>query len=114
MLAYISVGMGLCNIVVLLVFGLTWIELHGDIKANAILQEDFQAAVRRLVISVGLFVIPVLAYLFEGTKQSAKVVEPYALAWGAAYALSLLILIARIVTLTRDAKREKKMRRYRR
>ena len=58
MLAYISLGIGLCNILVGFVFFLTWIELHERIKNSPTLQEDFQAAVRRLMISVGFLAFP--------------------------------------------------------
>jgi len=113
---------------------LTWIELHDDIKNSLTLQSGLQAVVRRLAVSIGLFGIPILAYLFEdhkqpanipelfgyhtqsanisklfgNHKQSVKVPESYALAWGAACALSLLILIEGLITLFRHANREKK------
>src|SRR5215469_6733788 len=109
MLAYISLGIGLCNILVGFVFFLTWIELHEHIKNSPTLQEDFQAAVRRLMISIGFFGLPILEYLFAGNKQSAKIPESYALAWGAGCALSLLILIEGLITLMRHTNRERKM-----
>ena len=104
MLAYLSLGIGLCNIVAGFVFLLIWIEL----KNSLTLQNDLQAVMRRLIVSVGLFGIPILAYLFEDNKQSAKIPESYALAWGAACDLSLLALIERLITLIRHATREKK------
>ena len=75
MLAYISLAIGLCNILAVVVFFLAWVELHERIKNSLRLQEDFQAAVRRLMISVGFFGLPILEYLFAGNKRSAKVPE---------------------------------------
>ena len=116
MLAYVSLGIGLCNILVGFVFFLTWVELHERIKNSPTLQEDFQAAVRRLMLSVGFFGVPILAYLFAGNKRSAKIPETYALVWGVGCALSLLILIEGLITLIRHTNREKKVgsHRYRR
>ena len=116
MLAYISLGIGLCNILVGFVLFLTWVELRKRIKNSPILQEDFQAAVRRLMISVGFFGLPILEYLFAGNKRSAKIPEAYALAWGIGCALSLLILIEGLITLIRHTNRETKIgsHRYRR
>ena len=83
------------------------------LKNSAALQEDFQAAVRRLMISVGFLGIPALEYLFAGDKRSAKIPESYVLAWAA---LSLLILVHGLVTLFRHADGERKngSHRYRR
>ena len=116
MLAYLSLGIGLCNIVAGFVFLLAGIELHDHIKNNLTLQNRLQAVMRKLIVSVGLFGIPILVYLFEDNKQSAKIPESYALAWGAACALSLLVLIEGLITLIRHANREMKTssHRYRR
>ena len=116
MLAYISIGIGLCNAAAAFVVLLTWIELHDNIKNSLTLQNGLQAVVRRLIVSVGLFGIPILAYLLEDHKQSAKIPESYALAWSAACALSLLFLIEGLIALIRHANREKKTswHRYRR
>ena len=113
MIAYISLGIGLCNVLAAFVVFLTWVELHEDIKNNTTLQEDFHAAVRRLTISVGFFGMPILEYLFAGTKQSPKIPTSYALAWGVGCALSLLILIEGLITLIRHTNREQKMGSYR-
>ena len=113
MLAYISLGIGLCNILAGFVFFLAWVELHDDIKNNPTLREDSQAAARRLMISVGFFGMPILEYLFAGNRQSVKIPESYALAWGAGCALSLVILIEGLITLIRHSNREKKMGSYR-
>ena len=113
MLAYISLAIGLCNILAVVVFFLAWVELHERIKNSLRLQEDFQAAVRRLMISVGFFGLPILEYLFAGNKRSAKIPEAYVLAWGIGCALSLLILIEGLITLIRHTNRENKIGSYR-
>jgi hypothetical protein len=65
MLAYISLGIGLCNIVAVCVFFLAWFELHDHLKNSTALQADFQAAVRRLMISVGFFGMPLLSIYLQ-------------------------------------------------
>jgi len=112
MLVYISIGISLCSITVCLVFGLTWAYLGHEIRHSSLLQEEFRAAVRRLIGSVGLFAIPVAVYLLDG-KQSANNAEPFAFAWGACYAVSLLMLGVDLTTLIRDANRERKTGFYR-
>ena len=116
MLAYISFGIGLFNILVGFVFFLTWAELRERIKNSPTLQEDFQATVRRLMISIGCFGLPILKYLFAGNKRSPKIPEAYALAWGIGCALSLLILIEGLIILIRHTDRENKisLHKYRR
>ena len=113
MLAYISLGIGLCNIPVGFIFFLTWVELRERIKNSPTLQEDFQATVRRLMISVGFFGLPILEFLFAGNKRSAKLPDVYALAWSIGCALSLLILIEGLITLIRHANRENMIGSYR-
>jgi len=113
MLAYISLGIGLCNIPVGFIFFLTWVELRERIKNSPTLQEDFQATVRRLMISVGFFGLPILEYLFAGNKRSTKIPDVYVLAWAIGCALSLLILIEGLVTLIRHANRENMIGSYR-
>ena len=112
MLVYISSGIALCSITVGLVFGLTWVYLGQEIRHSSLLQEEFRTAVRRLIGSIGLFAIPVAVYLLDG-KQSANNAEPFAFAWGACYAVSLLMLGAGLTTLIRDANRERKTGFYR-
>jgi cytochrome bd-type quinol oxidase subunit 2 len=113
MLAYISIGIALCSVTVCLTFGLTWAYLYDDIRHSSLLQEEFRTAVRRLIASIGLFAIPVAIYLLEGTRQSSNNAEPYALAWGVCYVVSLLILAPSLSTLIRDANRERKTGLYR-
>jgi len=112
MLAYISIGIAACNIAVSLILGLTWIYLSHEIRHSSLLQEEFRTAVRRLIVSIGIFAIPVAVYLLEA-KQSQNTAESYAIAWGACYVVSLLILLPSLATLMRDANRERKTGLYR-
>ena len=112
MLAYISIGIAACNIVVALVFVLTWVYLSDEIRHSSLLQEEFRTAVRRLIVSIGIFAIPVAVYLLEA-KQSQNNAEPYAIVWGVCYVVSLLILLPSLATLIRDANRERKTGLYR-
>jgi len=112
MLAYISIGIAACNIVVGLVFVLTWVYLSDEIRHSSLLQEEFRTAVRRLIVSIGIFAIPVAVYLLEA-KQSQNNAEPYAIVWGVCYVVSLLILLPSLATLIRDANRERKTGFYR-
>jgi hypothetical protein len=82
MLAYISIAIALCSVTVCLVFGLTWVYLGHEIRYSALLKEEFGTAVRRLVGTIGIFVIPVGAYFLDGTKRYANNVEPFAFAVG--------------------------------
>ena len=113
MLAYISIGIALCSIAVCLIFGLTWAYLYDDIRHSSLLQEEFRTTVRRLIGSIGLFAIPVAIYLLGGTRQSANNAEPYAIAWGVCYVVSLLILATGLTVLIRDANRERRTGLYR-
>src|SRR5690348_14025636 len=74
MLAYISIGIAACNIAVSLVLGLTWIYLSHEIRHSSLLQEEFRTAVRRLIVSIGIFAIPVAVYLLEA-KQSQNTAD---------------------------------------
>ena len=65
MLAYISIGIALCSVTVCLVFGLTWVYLGHEIKYSALLKKEFGTAVRRLVGTIGIFVIPVGVYFLD-------------------------------------------------
>ena len=82
MLVYILIGIALCNIAVGLVFGLTCLYLYDVIRHSSLLQEEFQTVVRRLIVSIGLFAIPMAVYLLD-IKQSVNKAEPYAFVWGA-------------------------------
>jgi hypothetical protein len=101
------------SIAVCLIFGLTWAYLYDDIIHSSRLQEEFRTAVRRLIGSIGLFAILVVIYLLGGTRQSANNAEPYAIAWGVCYVVSLLFLAAGLAVLIRDANRERRTGLYR-
>jgi hypothetical protein len=113
MLAYISIGITLCSITVCLVFGLTWAYFGPAIRRSALLQDEFGTAARRLIGTIGIFVIPVGAYFLDGTKRYANNAEPFAFAWGACYVVSLLILVRSLITLMRDANYERRTGFYR-
>ena len=113
MLAYISIAIALCSVTVCLVFGLTWVYLGHEIRYSALLQDEFGTAARRLIGTIGIFVIPVGAYFLDGTKRYANNVEPFAFAWGACYVVSLLILVRSLITLMRDANYERRTGFYR-
>jgi len=113
MLAHLSIGIALCSITTCLVFLLTWAYLIHEIRHSPLLQEEFRTTVWRLIGNIGLFAIPVAVYFVAGTKQSANNTEPFAFAWGACYGLNLLILVAGLTTLKRDAYRERKTGHYR-
>ena len=108
MLAYISIGITLCSITVCLVFGLTWAYLGPAIRRSSLLQDEFGTAARRLIGTIGIFVIPVGAYFLDDTKRYANNAEPFAFAWGACYVVSLLILVRSLITLMRDANYERR------
>lgn len=86
---------------------LTWAYFSDEIRYSSLLQEEFRTAVRRLIVSIGIFAIPVAVYLLEA-KQFQNNAERYAIVWGVCYAVSLLILLPSLATLIRDANRERK------
>ena len=105
MLAYISTGIGVCNIVLGLVFGLIWVNLHDRTTNSIALQEEFRKAVRRIVVSTGLFGVPIIVYSLSSIKKFPNEAEPYALGWQVSCVVSLLILVASLTTLLRYGKR---------
>jgi hypothetical protein len=113
MLAHISIGIALCSVTVCLVFGLTWVYLGHEIRRSALLKEEFGTTVRRLIGTIGIFVIPVGAYFLDGAKQYVNNTEPFVFAWGACYVVSLLILVRSLITLMRDANYERRTGFYR-
>jgi len=113
MLGYVSLVIGLCTIAVTLVFVITWLNLHDEIRNSSSLQEEFHSTVRRMTINIGIFAIPIVVYFFDAGKQSLSNADPYAFVWAACYAVSLLFLAAGVTILIRDAKREKKTGLYR-
>ena len=113
MLGYVSLAIGLCTIAVTLVFVITWLYLHDEITNSSSLQEEFHSTVRRMIVSIGIFAIPVVLYFLNPKNQSVNKAEPYAFVWVACCVGSLLFLAAGLIILIRDAKREKKTGLYR-
>jgi len=113
MLGYVSLAIGLCTIAVSLVFLLTWVYLYDEIRNSSSLQQEFHSTVRWIIVTIGIFAIPVVVYYLDARKQVVNATEPYAFVWGACYLVSLLFLAADLTILIRDAKREKKTGLYR-
>ena len=113
MLGYVSLAIGLCTIAITLVFVITWLYLHDEIRNSSSLQEELHSTGRRMVVSIGIFAIPVVVYFLDSRKRFVNDAEPYALVWSACYVVSLLYLAAGLTILIRDAKREKKTGLYR-
>jgi cytochrome bd-type quinol oxidase subunit 2 len=113
MLGYVSLAIGLCTIYVILVFVITWLYVNDEIRNSSSLREEFNSTVRRVIINIGIFVIPVTAYFLDARKRFVNDAEPYAFVWSACYVVSLLFLLAGLTSLIRDAKREKKTGLYR-
>jgi cytochrome bd-type quinol oxidase subunit 2 len=108
MLGYVSLAIGLCTIAVTLVFVITWLYLHDEITNSSSLQEEFHSTVRRMIVSIGIFAIPVVVYFLDARKRFVNDAEPYAFVWSACYVVSLLFLMAGLSSLIRDATRERK------
>jgi cytochrome bd-type quinol oxidase subunit 2 len=113
MIGYVSLAIGLCTIAVTLVFVITWLYLHDGIGNSSSLQKEFHSTVRRVIVAIGIFVIPAAVYLLDARKRFVNDTEPYAFVWSACYVVSLLFLMAGLTSLIRDAKREKKTGLYR-
>ena len=108
MLRYVSLTIDLSVFVVILAFFGTWGYLYEEIRHAAQLREEFYSTVRRLIVSIGVAVIPVIVYLIESKGQAAYNGQLYAFIWVACYVVTLLVLAWGLITLIRDAKREKK------
>jgi len=108
MLAYVSLAIGLSVITVIFASVVTWSYLHDEIRHTAQLREEFHSTIRRLIVSIGVAVIPVVVYLIETKRGPAYNAELYAFVWVACYVVTLLFLAWGLITLIRDAKREKK------
>jgi hypothetical protein len=113
MLGYVSLAIGLCTIAVILVFVITWLYLHEEIQNSQSLLEEFYSTGRRIIVTIGIFAIPVGVYFLDARKRFVNDAEPYAFVWGACYVVSLLFLAAGLTTLIRDANRERKTGFYR-
>ena len=108
MLAYVSLAIGLSVITVIFAFVVTWGYLYDEIRHTAQLREEFHSTIRRLIVSIGVAVIPVVVYLIDTKRHPAYNAELYAFVWVACYVVTLLFLAWGLITLIRDAKREKK------
>ena len=113
MLGYVSLAIGLCTIAVTLVFVITWLYMHDEIRNSSSLQEELHSTGRRMTVSIGIFAIPVVVYFLDSRKRLVNDAEVYAFVWSACYVVSLLYLAAGLTILIRDAKREKKTGLYR-
>src|SRR3954452_23902580 len=113
MLGYVSLSIGLCTIVVTSVFIITSLYLHDEIRNSLSLQEEFHSTVRRVIVNIGIFAIPVVVYFLDARQRFVNDDEPYAFVWAACYVVSLLFLAASLTTLIRDANRERKTGFYR-
>jgi hypothetical protein len=113
MLGYVSFGIGLSVIVVILIFIFAWSNLYEEVRYTSQLLEEFYSTIRRLIVSIGVAVIPAGVYLIETKGQSAYNVAPYAFVWIACYVVALLFLAQGLIILIRDAKRGKKTGLYR-
>ena len=113
MLGYVAVALGIIAIAVTLIFLLTWIYVYNEIRHSSQLLEEFHSAARRIMVSMGVFAIPVVAYLLDKKHSSAANVEFYAFVWIACYAVTLIILAPSLIVLIRDAKRDRRMGLYR-
>ena len=113
MLGYVSLAIGLCTISVTLVFVITWLYLHDEIRNSSSLQEELHSTGRWMTVSIGIFAIPVVVYFLDSRKRFVNDAEVYAFVWSACYVVSLLYLAAGLTILIRDAKREKKTGLYR-
>jgi hypothetical protein len=108
MLGYVSLAIGLCTIAVTLVFAMTWLYLNDDIINSSSLREEINSTVRRVIINIGIFVIPMTAYFLDPRKRFVNNDEPYAFVWSACYVVSLLFLMAGLTSLIRDASTKRK------
>jgi hypothetical protein len=113
MLAYISIGIALSNIAVGLVFALTWLYFYEEMHHSSLLENEFHSTVRRMIVSIGIFAIPVVLYFLDHKNLSGNKAEPYAFVWVACCVGSLLFLAVGSIILIRDARREKKTGLYR-
>ena len=114
MLGYLSIrnvflAIGLCTVAAAFVCGVTWLYLYDKIRDSTALQEEFYSTVRRMIVTVSIFLIPVVVYVLDARKRPLNNVEPYAFVWVGCYLLSLLFLATGLITFIRDAKHENKI-----
>ena len=104
----VSLALCLCTVVAAFVFGSTGLYLYDAVRRSTALQQEFYSTVRRMIVTIGIFVIPVVVYFVDARKRSLNNVEPYAFFWVGCYIVSLLFFVAGLAAFIRDAKREKK------
>jgi cytochrome bd-type quinol oxidase subunit 2 len=112
MLRYVSFALGICTSAATVVLGVTWLYLHDEIRNSSSLHEEFHSTIRRMIVTLGIFAIPFVAY-FLTPRKSLNDGELYALIWIGCYFVSLLFLATGLSILIRDAKRERKTGLYR-
>ena len=66
-----------------------------------------------MIVTAGIFAVPLVAYFLSPRKQSLNDGEPYALVWIGCYLVSLLFLATGLTILIRDARRKRKTDLYR-
>ena len=110
MLGYVVVALGILTSAVTVVFLVTWIYLYREIRDSSQLLEEFYSAGRRIMVSMGVFGIPLVAYLLDSSRAN---VESYVFVWIASYAATLIFLAPSLIVLIRDAKRDRRMGLYR-
>ena len=81
MLGYVSLAIGLCTIAATLVFVITWLYMHDEIRNSSSLQEELHSTGRRVIVSIGIFAIPVIVYFVDSRKRFLDDAEPYAFVW---------------------------------
>ena len=104
------VALGIITTAVTLVFLVTWFYLYHAIRDSLQLLEEFYSTARRIFVSMGVFAIPLVAYLVDSSTAN---VEPYVFVWIASYAATLIFLAPSLIVLIRDAKRDRRMGLYR-
>src|SRR5215471_11242879 len=107
MLAYVSLAIGLSVITVIFAFVVTWSYLYDEIRYTAQLREEFHSTIRRLIVSIGVAVIPVVVYLIETKRRPTYNAELYAFVWVACYVVTLLCLTWGLITLMQNARRRR-------
>src|SRR5215813_15168870 len=103
----VSLELCLCTVVAAFIFGSTGLYLYDERRSTA-LQQEFYSSVRRMTVTIGIFVIPVVVYFLDARKRPLNNVELYGFVWVGCYVVSLLFFVAGLAAFIRDAKREKK------
>jgi len=67
--------------------------LYDEVRRSTALQQEFYSTVRRMIVTIGIFVIPVVVYFLDARKRPLNNVEPYAFVWVGCSVVSILILL---------------------